>query len=191
MIRGILTVGGWTVASRVLGFARDILIAALLGAGPVADAFFVANRLPNLFRRLFGEGAFNAAFVPSFTALLHGDGAEAATRFAEQAASVMAFWLVALTLLGEMFMPELMHAAGAGLPGQPDEVRVGGDAGADHLPLHAADLPRGAAVRRAERAATASPRRPRRPWCTTLPRSASCSACCTWSPPPGTRWPGG
>ena len=70
MLRGILTVGGWTMASRLLGFARDILIAALLGAGPVADAFFVANRLPNLFRRLFGEGAFNAAFVPAFSALL-------------------------------------------------------------------------------------------------------------------------
>ena len=64
MVRGMLTVGGWTMASRILGFARDILIAALLGAGPVADAFFVANRLPNLFRRLFGEGAFNAPSSP-------------------------------------------------------------------------------------------------------------------------------
>ncbi len=74
MIRGILTVGGWTMASRILGFARDILIAALLGAGPVADAFFVANRLPNLFRRLFGEGAFNAAFVPAFASILTSEG---------------------------------------------------------------------------------------------------------------------
>ena len=65
MLRGILTVGGWTMASRLLGFARDMLIAAMLGAGPIADAFFVALKLPNLFRRLFGEGAFNAAFVPS------------------------------------------------------------------------------------------------------------------------------
>src|SRR5487761_2253449 len=68
MLRGILTVGAWTMASRVLGFARDMLIAATLGAGPVADAFFVALRLPNLFRRLFGEGAVNAAFAPGFEA---------------------------------------------------------------------------------------------------------------------------
>jgi putative peptidoglycan lipid II flippase len=91
VIRGILTVGGWTMASRILGFVRDILIAALLGAGPVADAFFVANRLPNLFRRLFGEGAFNAAFIPSFAGLLATEGVEAAQKFAAQAASVLAF----------------------------------------------------------------------------------------------------
>lgn len=119
MIRGILTVGGWTVGSRILGFARDILIAALLGAGPVADAFFVANRLPNLFRRLFGEGAFNAAFVPSFTALLHEHGPDAARHFAGQAASVMAFWLVSLTLLGELFMPALMHLLAPGFAADP------------------------------------------------------------------------
>ena len=70
MLRGVLTVGGWTMASRILGFVRDMLIAAMLGAGPVADAFFVAHKLPNLFRRLFGEGAFNAAFVPEFAGLL-------------------------------------------------------------------------------------------------------------------------
>ena len=72
MFRGIVTVGGWTMASRVLGFARDMLIAALVGTGPVADAFFVALRLPNLFRRLFGEGAFNAAFVPEFSGIQIG-----------------------------------------------------------------------------------------------------------------------
>jgi putative peptidoglycan lipid II flippase len=114
MLRGILTVGGWTMASRVLGFARDMLIAALLGAGPVADAFFVANRLPNLFRRLFGEGAFNAAFVPAFSGLLESEGHDSAQRFAEQAAAVMAFWLVGLTVLAEIFMPELMAALAPG-----------------------------------------------------------------------------
>ena len=74
MIRSVLTVGGWTMASRILGFARDMLIAAMLGAGPIADAFFVALKLPNLFRRLFGEGAFNAAFVPAFSGLLAAEG---------------------------------------------------------------------------------------------------------------------
>ena len=119
MLRGILTVGGWTMASRILGFARDMLIAALLGAGPVADAFFVANRLPNLFRRLFGEGAFNAAFVPAFSGLLASDGHGAAQRFAEQAAAVMAFWLVGLTVLAEVFMPQLMAALAPGFAAIP------------------------------------------------------------------------
>jgi putative peptidoglycan lipid II flippase len=117
MLRGILTVGGWTMASRVLGFARDILLAALLGAGPVADAFFLANRLPNLFRRLFGEGAFNAAFVPGFTGLLAAEGPASARRFAEQAIAVMAFWLFGLTALAEIFMPQLMGLYALGFTG--------------------------------------------------------------------------
>ncbi len=67
MLKGFLTVGGWTMLSRVLGLVRDQLLAAMMGAGPVQDAYQVAFRLPNLFRRLFGEGAFNAAFVPLFS----------------------------------------------------------------------------------------------------------------------------
>jgi peptidoglycan biosynthesis protein MviN/MurJ (putative lipid II flippase) len=85
LYRAFATVGGLTMASRVLGFARDILMAAALGTGPVADAFFVAFRFPNLFRRLFGEGAFNAAFVPLFAKRLEGDGEAAAARFASDA----------------------------------------------------------------------------------------------------------
>jgi putative peptidoglycan lipid II flippase len=108
MLKGVLTVGGWTMASRILGFARDILIAALAGTGPVADAFFVANKLPNMFRRLFGEGAFNAAFVPEFAGLLAAEGPGAARGFAQEAVSVMTFWLLLLTLLGELFMPVMM-----------------------------------------------------------------------------------
>jgi putative peptidoglycan lipid II flippase len=121
MLRGILTVGGWTMASRLLGFARDVLIAALLGAGPVADAFFVANRLPNLFRRLFGEGAFNAAFVPAFSGLLAAEGHEAAQKFAEQAAAVMAFWLLGLTVAAELFMPYLMAVLAPGFVAIPQK----------------------------------------------------------------------
>ncbi len=70
LLRAALTVSGLTMVSRVLGFARDILMAAMLGAGGVADAFIVAFKLPNFFRRLFAEGAFNAAFVPIFSDLL-------------------------------------------------------------------------------------------------------------------------
>src|SRR6185437_12808614 len=66
LLRSVATVGGYTLASRVLGFVREMLIAAFLGAGPVSDAFFVALRLPNMFRSLFAEGAFSAAFVPLF-----------------------------------------------------------------------------------------------------------------------------
>src|SRR5579875_1436314 len=110
MLRGIVTVGGWTMVSRVLGFLRDILIAQELGTGMVADAFFVALKLPNLFRRLFGEGAFNAAFVPAFSGLLAAEGMPTARRFAEEAFAVMVFWLGLLTILGEIFMPQLMLA---------------------------------------------------------------------------------
>src|ERR1700734_4086686 len=79
MLDRILTVGGFTLASRVTGFARDIMLAAILGAGPVADAFFVALRLPNHFRSIFAEGAFNAAFVPAY-AHVHGERGETSAR---------------------------------------------------------------------------------------------------------------
>ncbi|MGH7211828.1 MAG: lipid II flippase MurJ, partial [Acetobacteraceae bacterium] len=119
MIRPILTVGGWTLASRALGFARDMLIAALLGIGPVADAFFVALKLPNLFRRLFGEGAFNAAFVPAFSGLLAAEGKAQARRFAEETFAVMVFWLGLLTILGELFMPQVMRVLAPGFAAIP------------------------------------------------------------------------
>lgn len=117
MIRGAFTVGVWTMASRVLGFVRDILLAAMLGTGPVADATFVALRLPNLFRRLFGEGAFNAAFVPSISTILHQEGLEAATGFAEEATAVMAFWLGGITVLGIIFMPWVLYVLAPGFAG--------------------------------------------------------------------------
>ena len=119
MIRGVLTVGGWTMASRILGFARDMLIAAMLGAGPIADAFFVALKLPNLFRRLFGEGAFNAAFVPAFAGMLAAEGRPMARQFAEETFAVMAFWLGALTIVGEMFMPQMMAVLAPGFAATP------------------------------------------------------------------------
>src|SRR5712672_4671739 len=83
MIERILTVGGLTLVSRITGFARDIMLAAILGAGPVADAFFVALRLPNHFRAIFAEGAFNAAFVPAY-AHLYGQSEASAKLFANR-----------------------------------------------------------------------------------------------------------
>ena len=119
MLKGFLTVGGWTMASRVLGLVRDQLLAAFLGVGPAQDAFQVAVRLPNMFRRLFGEGAFNAAFVPLFSSLLAKDGPDVARRFAREAMGVLGFWLLGLTLLGEVFMPQLMYGIGSGLARNP------------------------------------------------------------------------
>jgi putative peptidoglycan lipid II flippase len=119
MLRGVLTVGGWTMASRILGFARDMLIAAILGTGPIADAFLAALKLPNLFRRLFGEGAFNAAFVPAFAGLLAAEGKPAAQQFAKETFAVMVFWLAALTIVGEVFMPQIMTVLTPGFAADP------------------------------------------------------------------------
>jgi putative peptidoglycan lipid II flippase len=119
MLKGVLTVGGWTMASRVLGFARDMLIAAKLGAGPMADAFFVALKLPNLFRRLFGEGAFNAAFVPAFAGTLAVQGPKVAQQLAERMASIMTLWLSLLVVLGIITMPHLMTVLAPGFTDDP------------------------------------------------------------------------
>src|SRR5436190_22849754 len=109
LYRAFATVGGLTMVSRVFGFVRDILIAAVLGTGAVADAFFVAFRFPNLFRRLFGEGAFNSAFVPLFAKQLEGEGKDAARKFAEEAMAGLVFVILALTVIAEIAMPFLMY----------------------------------------------------------------------------------
>jgi putative peptidoglycan lipid II flippase len=121
MLRGILTIGSWTMASRLLGLLRETLIAAFIGAGPLADAFVMANRIPNMFRRLFGEGAFNAAFVPMFAELRAKEGQGVAERFAAEAAAVMAFWLVGITIAAEIFMPELLAVMIPGYVADPQE----------------------------------------------------------------------
>ncbi|MEA2780226.1 MAG: putative peptidoglycan lipid flippase [Rhodospirillaceae bacterium] len=119
LVRSIATVGGYTMASRVTGFVRDILIARVLGTGEMADAFFVAQRLPNLFRSLFAEGAFNAAFVPQFARRLADGGPAAAKVFAEQALSVLLTALMIFTLAAQIAMPWLMHVIAPGFTGRP------------------------------------------------------------------------
>lgn len=114
MIRSVFTVGGWTAISRVLGFVRDILTASLLGAGPVADAFFVALKLPNFFRRLFAEGAFSAAFVPAFSGALAAEGKAEARALAEQTLAALSVLLFALAALAIAFMPALMTVLAPG-----------------------------------------------------------------------------
>ncbi|MDP6926597.1 MAG: murein biosynthesis integral membrane protein MurJ, partial [Rhodospirillales bacterium] len=108
LLKSIATVGGFTLGSRILGFIRDILVATFLGTGWIADAFFVAFKFPNLFRRLFAEGAFNAAFVPQFAGLLESDGREAAKLFAEQALAVLLWVLLIFIILVQITMPFAM-----------------------------------------------------------------------------------
>lgn len=124
LLRSIATVGGYTLISRVLGFARDILIAAILGAGPVADAFFVAFKLPNFFRRLFAEGAFNAAFVPLFSGRLASEGLAAAQIFATSVLSVMVVFLYVFVTLLQIGMPLLMYGFAPGFAEDPDKFQL-------------------------------------------------------------------
>ena len=121
LYRSFATVGGLTLLSRVFGFLRDILIAAILGSGAVADAFFVAFRFPNLFRRRFGEGAFNAAFVPLFAKRLEGEGRDSARAFAEEAMSGLVFILLAITVVAEIAMPFLMYGFAPGFSESPEK----------------------------------------------------------------------
>ena len=121
LYQSFATVGGMTMLSRVLGFVRDMMIALVLGTGPVADAFFVAFRFPNLFRRLFAEGAFNAAFVPLFAKRLEGEGIEAARKFAQEALSALTAVLLVLTAFAEITMPGLMYAIAPGFSSTPEK----------------------------------------------------------------------
>ena len=117
LIRNVLTVGGWTLLSRGAGFARDVMMAAYLGTGPVAEAFLVAFSLPNMFRRFFAEGAFNMAFVPMFAKKL--EGGEDAPKFARDAWNGLVTVLVAFTVLGTLAMPWLVWAMASGFVGDP------------------------------------------------------------------------
>jgi len=121
LMRSAAVVGSMTIISRILGFIRDVLIAGVLGTGLVADAFFVAFRLPNLFRRLFAEGAFNAAFVPLFTKRLEGEGRAQARQFGNEVLSVLTFTLLGFTIAAEIFMPLLVHLLAPGFVDNPEK----------------------------------------------------------------------
>ncbi|MEI7607335.1 MAG: murein biosynthesis integral membrane protein MurJ [Rhodospirillaceae bacterium] len=121
MLRNILSVGGLTLVSRVVGFVRDMLIAAILGAGPVADAFFVALRLPNHFRALFAEGAFNSAFVPVFAERLVRDGQEAARAFAEEVMAVLLSAQALFLLVVMAAMPAFILLFAPGFSADPQK----------------------------------------------------------------------
>lgn len=116
LLKSLATVSGMTMASRVLGFIRQVLIAGVIGAGgnPVADAFWAAFRLPNMFRRLFAEGAFQAAFIPLFQGKLIGEDGVAAKRFAEEVMAGLLAVLLVLTILVELAAPLFVHGVASG-----------------------------------------------------------------------------
>ncbi len=119
MIDRILTVGGWTLLSRITGFIRDIALAAILGAGPAADAFFVAFRLPNHFRAIFAEGAFNAAFVPAYARIREQGGAERAALFADRIFTLLLASQVVLLAVALLFTPAVIDVLAPGFAKDP------------------------------------------------------------------------
>ena len=124
MIERILTVGGLTLLSRITGFARDIILAAVLGAGPVADAFFVAFRLPNHFRAIFAEGAFNAAFVPAYARIREQGGPERAGLFADRIFTLLLASQLVLLAVALIFTPEVIDVLAPGFARDPERFGI-------------------------------------------------------------------
>jgi putative peptidoglycan lipid II flippase len=114
LVKAMATVGGLTGVSRILGFIRDVMTAIILGAGPVADAFIVALKLPNLFRRVTAEGAFSVSFVPMYSAKMQKDGVEEANKFASNAFAVMTALLTPFTIVAIIAMPWIIHVLAPG-----------------------------------------------------------------------------
>ncbi|MCW8914260.1 MAG: murein biosynthesis integral membrane protein MurJ [Magnetovibrio sp.] len=131
LLRAIATVGSMTLISRLLGFVRDVAVAWALGAGWMADVFFVAFKLPNLFRRLFAEGAFNLAFVPIFAGKLETeddpDGPHGARTFAAQAQSGLLAVLLLFTIVIELAMPWVVSAIAPGFVDEPQKFNLAVD----------------------------------------------------------------
>ncbi|HXP97893.1 MAG TPA: murein biosynthesis integral membrane protein MurJ [Telmatospirillum sp.] len=122
LVKAIATIGGWTVLSRITGLMREMLVARYLGAGTVADAFFVAFRFPNMFRALFAEGAFNAAFVPLFAGKLEAEGQAAARQFAEHCFAVLAAALLGFVAVMEIMMPWAIYGLASGFDDTPGKL---------------------------------------------------------------------
>jgi putative peptidoglycan lipid II flippase len=119
MTKRIATVGGWTLISRISGFIRDVVMAAVLGAGPMADAFFVAFRLPNHFRAIFAEGAFAAAFVPAYARVLQQAGIDPAKLFADRIAAALIAINLVLLAFALMFTPWVVSILAPGFVNDP------------------------------------------------------------------------
>ncbi|MES2984261.1 MAG: murein biosynthesis integral membrane protein MurJ [Pseudomonadota bacterium] len=124
LVKSTLTIGFFTFISRISGFLRDVLMANLIGAGPLSDAFFVAFKLPNFFRRLFAEGAFNAAFIPSFSSILTAQGRDAAIKFAGEVMSVLLLILLILNAIFIIFMPWITPIFAPGFADTPEKFNL-------------------------------------------------------------------
>jgi putative peptidoglycan lipid II flippase len=124
MIGRIFTVGGLTLLSRITGFARDIVLAAMLGAGPIADAFFVALRLPNHFRAIFAEGAFNAAFVPAYARIRQQGGPDPAKLFADRVFTLLFASEVVLLAIALVFTPTVISLLAPGFSDDPGRFAI-------------------------------------------------------------------
>ena len=122
LLKSTAIIGALTLVSRVLGLVRDILIARFLGAGGISDAFFTAFKLPNLFRRMFAEGAFNAAFIPLYARRIEEDGQEAADSFASEAMAALFVTVAGIVILFELTMPWTLSLIGYGLDRAVDPV---------------------------------------------------------------------
>ena len=123
LIKSTGTFGFYTIISRILGYFRDILIAIFLGTGLIADAFFVAFRIPNTFRRLFAEGTFNAAFVPSYTSEL-SKGKVKSKKFADQIFNLLFLSLFFLVFIIEIFMPIFVSLIAPGFVGDTEKLEL-------------------------------------------------------------------
>lgn len=119
MYKSLLSVGLFTLLSRATGFFRDVMLARMLGAGVIADAFVVAFRLPNHFRAIFGEGAFNAAFVPSYARTLEQNGEAAARRFSGDIHALLLASQIVVLLLAWAFTPQLVRMLAPGFTDEP------------------------------------------------------------------------
>ena len=126
LIASTSTFGFFTLISRILGYVRDILIAIFLGTSLFADVFFVAFRLPNTFRRLFAEGAFNAAFIPSYAGEL-AQNKEQADQFARNVFNLLFIILLFLVLAAEIFMPQFIYLIAPGFYKDPEKLSLAVD----------------------------------------------------------------
>ena len=126
LIASTSTFGFYTLISRILGYVRDILIAIFLGTSLFADAFFVAFRLPNTFRRLFAEGTFNAAFIPSYAGALAKNKIKA-DNFAKNVFNLLFIILLFLVLVAEIFMPQLIFLIAPGFYKDPEKLKLAVD----------------------------------------------------------------
>ncbi|MBI1866846.1 MAG: murein biosynthesis integral membrane protein MurJ [Methylocystis sp.] len=122
MIRDLLSVGGFTLLSRVTGFFRDVMVSAILGAGLLSDAFFIAFRLPNHFRAIFGEGAFNAAYVPCYSKALTKEGPRRALQFSSQVFTLLLISQIALLVVVLLFTPQFVMLLAPGLGDRPEKL---------------------------------------------------------------------